>query len=45
MSPGGTAVNADVKGDGNFKDVVPSLRVSDMERSLRYYVDGLGLTI
>ncbi|HXP88416.1 MAG TPA: VOC family protein [Bryobacteraceae bacterium] len=26
-------------------EVVPFLRVSDMERSVRYYVDGLGFTI
>ena len=29
----------------NLKQVVPLLLVSDMERSLRYYVDGLGFTI
>jgi len=28
--------------DGIVKKVVPFLRVSDMERSLRYYLEGLG---
>lgn len=31
--------------DGNVKQVVPFLRVSDMERSVGYYVDGLGFTM
>jgi catechol 2,3-dioxygenase-like lactoylglutathione lyase family enzyme len=31
--------------NGNVKEVVPFLRVSDMERSVRYYVEGLGFTI
>jgi len=30
---------------GNVTEVVPFLRVSSMERSLRYYVDGLGFTM
>ena len=30
---------------GNVKEVVPFLRVSDMERSVRYYVEGLGFAI
>jgi lactoylglutathione lyase len=30
---------------GNVKEVVPLLGVSSMERSLRYYVDGLGFTM
>jgi lactoylglutathione lyase len=29
----------------NVKEVVPFLRVTSMERSLRYYIDGLGFTI
>ena len=29
----------------NVRQVVPFLRVSDMERSLRYYVDGLGFVM
>src|SRR5262249_30415150 len=29
----------------NIKQVVPFLRVASMERSLRYYVDGLGFTM
>ncbi|HEX6086624.1 MAG TPA: VOC family protein [Thermoanaerobaculia bacterium] len=28
----------------NVRQVVPFLRVSDMERSLRFYLDGLGFT-
>ena len=38
MSPG-------PKGNGNVTEVVPLLGVSSMERSLRYYVDGLGFTM
>jgi lactoylglutathione lyase len=30
---------------GNVKEVVPLLGVSSMDRSLRYYVDGLGFTM
>lgn len=30
---------------GNVKQVVPLLGVKDMERSLRFYVDGLGFTL
>jgi lactoylglutathione lyase len=30
---------------GNLKQVVPFLGVIDMERSLRFYVDGLGFTL
>jgi lactoylglutathione lyase len=29
----------------NVRQVVPFLRVAEMERSLRYYVDGLGFTM
>ena len=29
----------------NIKEVVPFLNVSSMERSVRYYVDGLGFTM
>ena len=29
----------------NVKEVVPFLIVSDMERSVRYYIDGLGFTM
>jgi lactoylglutathione lyase len=38
-------MNVGSKADGNVKEVVPFLRVSDMERSVRYYVDGLGFTM
>jgi len=38
-------MNAGSKGDGNVKEVVPFFFVSNMEQSLRYYVDGLGFTI
>jgi lactoylglutathione lyase len=30
---------------GNVKQVVPFLRVIDMEQSIRFYVDGLGFTM
>jgi lactoylglutathione lyase len=33
------------KTDGNVKQVVPFLRVSDMERSVRYYMEGLGFVM
>jgi hypothetical protein len=32
-------------GDANVKQVVPFLCVSSMERSLRYYLDGLGFQV
>jgi lactoylglutathione lyase len=38
-------VDAGSKRNGNVTEVVPFLGVSSMERSLRYYVDGLGFTI
>jgi hypothetical protein len=38
-------MNAALKSDGNVKEVVPFLCVSSMERSLRYYIDGLGFTL
>ncbi len=31
--------------DGNVKEVVPFFGVSNMERSVRYYVEGLGFTM
>ena len=36
------AMNGDSKTGGNVKEVVPFLNVSSMERSVRYYVEGLG---
>jgi lactoylglutathione lyase len=39
------AMNVDSKGDGNVKQVVPFFMVSSMERSVHYYVDGLGFTM
>jgi lactoylglutathione lyase len=45
MKPEGIAMNTGPKADRNVKEVVPFLSVSDMERSVRYYVDGLGFTI
>jgi catechol 2,3-dioxygenase-like lactoylglutathione lyase family enzyme len=36
---------ADSSSDGNVKRVVPFLRVSDMQRSLPFYTDGLGFSI
>ncbi len=38
-------MNVDSKADGNVKQVVPFFGVSSMERSVGYYVDGLGFTI
>jgi hypothetical protein len=35
----------DLNADGNVKQVVPFLRVLQMEQSVRYYVDGLGFTM
>jgi lactoylglutathione lyase len=37
--------SSDSKTDGNVKQVVPFLRVSNMERSVRYYVEGLGFVM
>jgi len=33
------------KPDCNVRQVVPFLRVSDMARSVRFYIDGLGCTM
>ncbi|MGA3323670.1 MAG: VOC family protein [Terriglobia bacterium] len=33
------------KADGNIKEVVPFFSVSNMERSVRFYLDGLGFTM
>lgn len=38
-------MSEDSKTHGNVKQVVPFLRVSNIERSVRYYVDGLGFTM
>jgi len=38
-------MNVASSADGNVKDVVPFLRVASMERSVRYYVDGLGFAM
>jgi len=38
-------MRAGSKRNGNVTEVVPFLRVSSMERSLRYYMDGLGFTL
>jgi lactoylglutathione lyase len=35
----------DVKSDQNVQRVIPFLRSTDMERSLPFYVDGLGFTV
>jgi len=40
-----TAPNLTPRQDFNVKQVVPFFRVASMERSLRFYVDGLGFTI
>jgi catechol 2,3-dioxygenase-like lactoylglutathione lyase family enzyme len=38
-------MNAAAKPDMNVKQVVPFLRISDMERSVRFYIDGLGFVM
>jgi lactoylglutathione lyase len=38
-------MNVSFQSGENVKQVVPFLRVSDMERSLRFYIDGLGFTM
>jgi lactoylglutathione lyase len=38
-------MNAASSDDGNVRNVVPFLRVSNMEESVRYYLDGLGFTM
>jgi hypothetical protein len=38
-------MNAVPKSDANVRGVVPFLNVSNMERSLRYYLEGLGFTM
>jgi lactoylglutathione lyase len=38
-------MNANAKLSTNVKQVVPFFRVSDMDRSLRFYLDGLGFAL
>jgi len=38
-------MDADAKPEGNVKQVVPFLRVSDIERSVSYYTEALGFKI
>jgi catechol 2,3-dioxygenase-like lactoylglutathione lyase family enzyme len=38
-------MSANSKAEGNVKEVVPFFGVVNMERSLRYYVEGLGFTM
>lgn len=38
-------MNAGTEIDGNVREVVPFLQVSNMEESLRYYIQGLGFTM
>lgn len=38
-------MNASAKLSTNVKQVVPFFRVSDMDRSLRFYLDGLGFAL
>jgi catechol 2,3-dioxygenase-like lactoylglutathione lyase family enzyme len=38
-------MSAVARTDGNVRQAVPFFAVSDMERSLRYYVDGLGFAM
>ncbi|HEY1470011.1 MAG TPA: VOC family protein [Candidatus Acidoferrum sp.] len=38
-------MSASAKPDMNVKQVVPFFRISDMDRSLRFYMHGLGFTM
>jgi lactoylglutathione lyase len=38
-------MNATAPATSNVKQVIPFFRITDMERSLRFYVDGLGFTM
>ena len=38
-------MNAAAQASSNVKQVVPFFRITDMDRSLRFYVDGLGFTL
>jgi hypothetical protein len=38
-------MNTGSNADGNVREVVPFLHVSSMEKSLGYYIDGLGFTM
>jgi lactoylglutathione lyase len=38
-------MNATATAPSNVKQVVPFFRITDMDRSLRFYVDGLGFTV
>ena len=38
-------MSAGAKPDMNVKQVVPFFRISDMDRSIRFYVDGLGFVM
>jgi lactoylglutathione lyase len=38
-------MSAGAKPDANIKQVVPFFRVSDMDRSVHFYTDGLGFTM
>ena len=40
-----TTTGESTRTDGNLKQAVPFFRVSDMQTSLRFYVDGLGFTM
>jgi lactoylglutathione lyase len=42
---GDTAMSDGAKGTGNVREVVPFLGVKDMERSIHFYMDGLGFTM
>ncbi len=38
-------MSATARSSSNVKQVVPFFRITDMDRSLRFYVDGLGFTL
>ena len=38
-------MSASAQSSSNVKQVVPFFRITDMDRSLRFYVDGLGFSL
>jgi lactoylglutathione lyase len=41
----GAQMSASAQPSSNVKQVVPFFRITDMDRSLRFYLDGLGFTL
>ena len=38
-------MSASAQSSSNVKQVVPFFRITEMDRSLRFYIDGLGFTL